>query len=56
VGKQEDTLMLSNTLKAFEAMNKISKSKMNCVIRDDGHHSEADWRREFPLFYEWLIK
>ena len=56
VGKQEDEVMVSNTLKAFEAMNKISKSKMNCVIRDDGRHSEADWRREFPLFYEWLIK
>jgi predicted alpha/beta superfamily hydrolase len=56
VGKQEDEIMVSNTLKAFESMSKISVSKMNCVIRNEGRHSETDWRREFPLFYEWMIK
>ena len=56
VGKQEDEEMVQNVLKAVELMNKYSKSKITAVIRDDGQHSEATWRREFPLFYEWLIK
>ena len=56
VGKQEDEEMVQNMLKAIEMMNKYSKSKINAVIRDDGKHSESTWRREFPLFYEWLIK
>jgi predicted alpha/beta superfamily hydrolase len=55
-GKLEDERMVQNMLKAFELMGKYSKSTITAVIRDDGKHNEATWRREFPLFYEWMIK
>lgn len=54
-GKQEGDNMPSDLLKAFEEMAAISKSKMITVIRDDGKHNEATWRKEFPLFYKWLM-
>ena len=56
IGKMEDEKMVQDMLKAFELMSKYSKSEMTLVIRDDGKHNEPTWRREFPLFYEWLIK
>ncbi len=56
VGKMEDERMVQDMLKAFELMSKYSKSAMTAVIRDDGKHSESFWKREFPLFYEWMAK
>ncbi len=53
-GKEEGESMVPDMLKAFEEMAKTSKSKMTTVIRDDGKHNEATWRREFPLFYNWI--
>jgi len=53
-GKQEGETMVPDMLKAYEAMSKISKSKMQAVIRDGGQHNEPTWRQEFPLFYEWI--
>jgi predicted alpha/beta superfamily hydrolase len=53
-GKQEGETMIPDMLKAFEGMNKVSKSKMETVIRDEGKHNEATWRKEFPLFYKWI--
>lgn len=55
-GKQESESMVTDMLKAFNGMYAVSKSKMITVIRDDGKHNEATWRKEFPLFYEWLMK
>ena len=55
-GKQESESMVPDMLKAFEKMATVSKSKMTTVIRDDGKHNEPTWRKEFPLFYEWIIK
>jgi predicted alpha/beta superfamily hydrolase len=55
-GKQESETMVTDILKAFEDMNKVSKSKMQTVIRDDGKHNEATWRREFPGFYKWIVR
>jgi hypothetical protein len=43
-------------LKAFDAMRKLSKSKMTTVIRSEGKHNEATWRKEFPEFYNWMMK
>jgi hypothetical protein len=34
----------------------VSHSKLETVIRDDGKHNESTWRKEFPLFYEWLFR
>ena len=53
-GKLEGERMVPDMLKAYEAMSKVSKSKMRAVIRDDGKHNEATWRKEFPLFYKWI--
>jgi predicted alpha/beta superfamily hydrolase len=55
-GKQENEAMIPDILKAFEEMRKVSKSKMEVVIRDDGKHNEPTWRKEFPLFYSWMMK
>jgi len=53
-GKLEGETMVQDMLKAFETMAGVSKSKMEAVIRDDGKHNEAAWRKEFPLFYKWV--
>ena len=53
-GKLENEVMTSGTIKAYETMSKVSKSAMQKVIREDGRHNEASWRREFPLFYQWM--
>lgn len=55
-GKQESESMVSDMLKVFEGMMRVSKSKMTTVIRDDGKHNEPTWRREFPLFCEWVFR
>jgi predicted alpha/beta superfamily hydrolase len=55
-GKLEGESMVPDMLKAFEAMVKVSRSKMVSVIRDDGKHNEPTWRKEFPLFYQWLVR
>jgi predicted alpha/beta superfamily hydrolase len=55
-GKQESESMVTDMLKAFDGMSKVSKSKMISVIRDEGKHNEPAWRKEFPLFYKWIVK
>ncbi len=55
VGKLEGGTMVPDMLKVFETLVGISKSKMISVIRDDGRHNEVAWRKEFPLFYEWIF-
>jgi len=54
-GKQEGESMVPDMLKAFEEMGKVSRSTMRTVIRDEGKHNEPTWRKEFPLFYNWVI-
>jgi len=55
-GKQEGETMEPDMIKAFEEMRKVSKSKMECVVRPDGKHAEWVWREEFPLFYLWMME
>jgi predicted alpha/beta superfamily hydrolase len=55
-GGQESETMVQDMLKAFDAMRKLSKSKMTTVIRSEGKHNEATWRKEFPEFYNWMMK
>ena len=55
-GKLEGTGMVPDMLKAFEELAAVSKSKMTTVIRDDGKHNEPTWRKEFPLFYNWIMQ
>jgi predicted alpha/beta superfamily hydrolase len=54
-GKQESAEMLPDMLAVFETLNKYSKAKMTTVIRTEGKHDEASWRKEFPLFFTWLL-
>jgi predicted alpha/beta superfamily hydrolase len=54
-GKHESEEMVTDMLKVFGEIRKVSKSKMVTVIRDEGKHNEPTWRKEFPLFYNWLI-
>jgi predicted alpha/beta superfamily hydrolase len=54
-GGQEGETMQPDTEKAFEELRKVSNSKMVCIVRPDGKHSESVWKKEFPLFYLWLM-
>jgi predicted alpha/beta superfamily hydrolase len=54
-GKLEGESMVPDMIKAYDEMQKVSRSTMITVIRDEGKHNEAAWRREFPLFYQWLL-
>ena len=54
-GDEEGESMVPMTLRAFNEMHKVSKSKMCEVIRAGGKHNEQRWRAEFPLFYEWIM-
>jgi len=55
-GDEEGETMVPMTIRAFNEMHRVSKSKMCEVIRAGGKHNEARWRIEFPLFYEWMMK
>jgi len=55
-GDAEGETMVPMTIRAFNEMHRVSKSKMAEVIRAGGKHNEPRWRIEFPLFYEWLMK
>lgn len=55
-GLQEGETMVPFTMKAHEEMDKVSHSVIRTVIRQEGKHTEARWRMEFPLFYEWLMQ
>jgi predicted alpha/beta superfamily hydrolase len=55
-GQQESESMVPDMLAVFTQMNQLSKAKMETVIRSQGKHNEETWRKEFPLFYGWLMK
>lgn len=53
-GMQESDEMVPDMLTVFELMRRHSKAHMTSVVRAEGKHSEATWRKEFPLFYKWI--
>jgi predicted alpha/beta superfamily hydrolase len=55
-GQQESESMVPDMLNVFEQMRRHSKAKMETVIRAEGKHNEPTWRKEFPLFYLWLMR
>ena len=55
-GEQEGENMVLFTERGFSEMRRVSNSKMVCIIRPDGKHSESVWKEEFPLFYLWLME
>lgn len=54
--KEENPDMAPDMLIAFQQLALVSKSNITTVIRDKGGHNEASWRKELPLFYEFLTK
>jgi len=54
-GREESEHMVSDMLNVFEQMRQHSKAKMKTVIRAEGKHNEPSWRKEFPLFYKWIV-
>lgn len=54
-GKQEGENMVTDALRMYNSLHKVSKSKMKIVIKDDGKHNEATWRKDFPEFYKWVM-
>lgn len=54
-GKLEGEKMVPDMQKAYEEMKNISASNLKVVVREDGMHNEPTWRKEFPLFYYWLM-
>jgi len=53
-GKQEGEQMVPDLLSVLAQMAHFSKADITTVIRAEGKHDEATWRKEFPLFYQWL--
>ncbi|RYZ00348.1 MAG: hypothetical protein EOO11_01945 [Chitinophagaceae bacterium] len=55
-GARESDSMVPDMLRIFRLLHQLTRAPMETVIRAEGQHREADWRREFPLFYQWLMK
>jgi len=55
-GMLEGEQMVPNMLNIFEKMNSVSRTEMISVIRAEGRHHEAAWRKEFPVFYCWMVE
>lgn len=53
-GLNEGPEMVPDMLRVNELLNRVSRAKTTTVIRAEETHSEASWRREFPIFYNWL--
>ena len=54
-GRLESEGIQAGTRKAFDELKKNSKAKIKMVISEDGSHNEQTWRKEFPLFYRWVV-
>ncbi|GAA4324992.1 alpha/beta hydrolase [Flaviaesturariibacter amylovorans] len=55
-GEKESKEMVPDMERIARLLRQLSKGPMATVVRPEGQHREADWRREFPLFYQWLMK
>lgn len=53
-GRQESERMVPDMLSVFEQLRRYSKARITTVVRSEGRHDEATWRKEFPLFYKWI--
>jgi predicted alpha/beta superfamily hydrolase len=55
-GEQESKEMVPDMLRIFQLLRQLSRAPMQTVIRAEGRHTESAWRKEFPLFIEWIMK
>jgi predicted alpha/beta superfamily hydrolase len=54
-GEKENETMVPDMLDVFNRLRKYASSPVNMVIRAEGRHHESTWRKEFPLFYTWML-
>ena len=54
-GTKEDAAMIPNIEKAASILEKMPASVTKISIGEGESHSETAWRKEFPLFYQWLM-
>ncbi|HMU47723.1 MAG TPA: alpha/beta hydrolase-fold protein [Chitinophagaceae bacterium] len=55
-GSDEGENMVPDMMKAFHEMTNVSRSTMTAIVRDGGKHNEQTWRKEFALFYNWVLE
>ncbi|RYY88014.1 MAG: alpha/beta hydrolase, partial [Chitinophagaceae bacterium] len=55
-GEQESASMVPDMLKIFQLLHQLTKAPMQTVVRAEGKHNEAAWRKEFPLFIDFMMK
>jgi predicted alpha/beta superfamily hydrolase len=55
-GGAESESMVPDTEKAYELMKKFPASEEKLVVVQEGRHNESQWRQQFPLFYQWIIR
>lgn len=55
-GRLEGETMVPDLQKAYDLMHRYSKSPLSIRIAEDGKHNEPTWRKEFPAFYEFLMR
>lgn len=56
-GGKESKTMVSDMMKAKNEMKRISKPANNfiSVVDNNAMHNESAWRKQFPLFYQWIM-
>jgi len=55
-GKLEGETMVPDMQKAHDLIQRYSDSPISIRIAEDGKHNEPTWRKEFPLFFEWIVR
>jgi len=55
-GGDESKTMVSDMHHVIELLRTNPKIKLEVQVTENGKHNEANWRREFPKFYRWMIE
>ena len=54
-GQLEGESMVPDMMHVFGQMRRHSKARLQTIIRAEGKHNEAAWRKEFPEFYRMMM-
>lgn len=55
-GGDESKTMVGDMEHIYGLLRTNPKIKMQVHVMADGRHNEANWRKEFPKFYHWMIE
>ncbi|SRR5579871_177185 len=55
-GGAESKNMVSDMQNIIDLLRHKSKAKIKVDIHKEGKHNEANWRRQFPEFYKWMVR